>query len=225
MQKQAQKLWQGLHEKELIQKSVAKEQRGSFLLFGHSANEMGAEKAIHYIETIRPDHILFIEPGTKGFFPEMLRIREYLLNEKFNVLYPCPTGDACPMANSTNDWCHQFIHVKQDPEIERLSQMMKKDRKLLPLIVHAYSKTYKLMEKNERIVRVFPEIKFSFEWDVCQGEKLDHYQVMKRGLSKGGLKLLESTLAGASLTASIDKELEQSKRVKPKRLNNHSFDT
>src|SRR5690606_20916328 len=113
-----------------------------FLLFGHSANEMGAEVASQYIDKINPQHILFIEPGTKDFFPEMLKIRQYLLENGYTTLYPCPNQEACPMQGS-DDWCHQFIQIKQDDEIERISQMARKDRKLLPLTVHAYSRTFK----------------------------------------------------------------------------------
>lgn len=220
MREQALKLWGGLQpEIELEQLTHPKEIPGSFMVFGHSANEMGAEDALKYIEKINPEHILFIEPGTKSFFPQMLKIRESLIAQGFHVNFPCPWENACPMKESSEDWCHQFIHVRQSADVERLSQILKLDRKLLPLTVHAYSKSVNL-KQQERIVRVHPSTKFSFEWDVCRGEKLEHYQVMKRGFDKKTQKRLDEVLSGDSVVTELDKELEEAQRVRLIKRNN-----
>jgi hypothetical protein len=143
----------------------------------------------------------------------MLEIRQYLLKKEYAVLYPCPNAEGCPMQNTT-DWCHQFIQIKQDPEIERISQMARKDRKLLPLTVHAYSRTFKAQNPAERLVRVLPETKFSFEWEVCHNNNLEHYQIMKRDLSKSEVKEMSNVLSGATLETELIKEIDQVKRVK-----------
>lgn len=219
MKEQGKKIWEGLYPDKLIQSSrwEGKSENPRFLIFGHSANEMGPEVAIRYIKEINPDHILFIEPGTKEFFPKMLSIRDRLLNDGFNVLYPCPKPLRCPM-EGTSDWCHQFIHVKQDPEIERISQMAKLDRKLLPLTVHAYSRTFTYQNPEERLVRVLRETKFSYEWDVCHKNELRHYQLMKRDLSKQESKALSSILAGEGIQTEVIKNLDQSRRVKLQKI-------
>jgi ribosomal protein RSM22 (predicted rRNA methylase) len=216
MKEQGKKIWQGLYSEDLKQGSRWEwnSNNEKFVLFGHSANEMGVKNAIDYIEKINPDHILFIEPGMKEFFPKMLEIRDYLLKNNWNVLYPCPLALECPLKNSSEDWCHQFIQVKQDAEIERISQMARKDRKLLPLTVHAYSKTFKSQNPSERLVRVLPETKFSLEWEVCQDNKLVQDQVMKRDLTKQETRELSEVLAGASIETEVVKTLERSNRVK-----------
>lgn len=220
MRKQALKIWQSRFPDVLRQSSrwdwESKNER--LLFFGHSANEMEEKVITSYIEKIKPDHILFIEPGTKSFFPKMLNIRDYLLANQFNVLYPCPKALECPMRHSDKDWCHQFIHVKQEPEIERISQMVKLDRKLLPLTVHAYSKTFSYQNPEERLVRVLPETKFSHEWEVCHNTQLEHYQVMKRDLSRQESKALSSVLAGEAIETETIKNLEQARRVKLNRI-------
>jgi ribosomal protein RSM22 (predicted rRNA methylase) len=221
MREQAARLWQGLYpQTPLIQLSrwQPSPERERFLLFGHAANEMGAQQSINYIKAIEPAHILFIEPGTKSFFPEMLHIREHLIKSGYRVLYPCPAPHACPM-QETSDWCHQFIQVQQDPEVERLSQMIRMDRKLLPLTVQAYSRALDL-QQAERIVRVLPETKFSYEWEVCTqndagtANQLQHYQVMKRGLQKDEQQRLSKVLAGRAVVSEIEKPLTTGKRVK-----------
>lgn len=215
MKEQGKKLWEGFHQEKLYQGSRWEWQteKPKLLLFGHSANEMGPKIALEYIEKINPEHILFIEPGTKDFFPKMLEMRSSLLKKNYHVLYPCPNESQCPM-NSGTDWCHQFIHVKQDSEIERISQMARKDRKLLPLTVHAYSRTFKTLNPEERIVRVLPETKFSFEWEVCQNNHLEHFQIMKRDLSKEETKNLGHVLSGTAIETEVVKTLEKEKRVK-----------
>lgn len=220
MRQQALKLWEGMYPQDkLFQYSSPQEAPGSFLLFGHSANEMGHKEALRYIDKVKPDHILFIEPGTKSFFPEMLKIRQGLIEWGFHILFPCPSENTCPMSNSSNDWCHQFIHVRQSPDVERLSQMMKLDRKLLPLTVQAYSRTFN-QKKRERIVRVFPSTKFSFEWDVCLGDRIEHFQVMKKSFNKKTQKELDEVLSGDSIETELEKRMEQASRVKLTKRNN-----
>lgn len=218
MRAQANKIWEGLYPEEKLLNSTVGEK---ILFFGHSANEMGVDVALKYINDLNPEHILFVEPGTKDFFPKMLQIRDELLRQKFNVLYPCPKAEECPLKNSQEDWCHQFIQVKQEGDVERLSQMARKDRRHLPLIVHAFSKTFKAQTPKSRLIRVFPETKFSFEWDACELNHSKHYQIMKRGLSKKSQKELGEILAGAALEVETEKVLEKGERVIIKSLNNH----
>ena len=219
MKEQGKKIWEGFYPEKLHQGSRWEwnSERPKFLLFGHSANEMGVDIALDYIDRIKPDHILFIEPGTKDFFPKMLAIRDYLISQKYNVLYPCPRPLKCPM-QGTEDWCHQFIQVKHDEEVERISQMARKDRKLLPLTVQSFSLTYKAENPSERIVRVLPETKFSHEWEICHDNSLEHYQVMKRDMSKSESKELAQVLAGEAVETETLKELERAKRVKLHRV-------
>lgn len=222
MRDQAKKLWEGLYPGEPL---VTKAEGEKVLFFGHSANEMGPDVALRYIRDLDPDHILFIEPGTKDFFPKMLTIRDELIKKNYNILYPCPTSETCPLKGSAEDWCHQYIQVKQDSEVERLSQIARKDRRHLPLIVHAFSKTFKSTNPTSRVIRVLPETKFSYEWEACELNQLKHYQIMKRGMSKATLNVLSETLAGAALETEVEKELEKSKRVKIKMLNNRSLES
>ncbi len=211
MRKQARKLWDGLHpSREMRQEGSSLKK--NVLVFGHSANEMGEDAALEYVSKYNPEHILFIEPGTKEFFGKMLNIRHALIESGWHIFYPCPQETECPMKGTT-DWCHQFIQVKHDPEVERLSQIMKLDRKLLPLTVQAFSKK-EYPRSSERLVRVQPETKFSFEWEVCHNNTLEEYQVMKRGMDKSTEKSLSGVLAGNSLQSEIDKEISGKKRVR-----------
>jgi ribosomal protein RSM22 (predicted rRNA methylase) len=217
MRSQGRKLWQGLfpgENSEWWERIQSGDSSEKLMLFGHSANEMGPEKSLDYIQRLNPEHVMFIEPGTKDFFPQMLSIRSKLLASGYQILYPCPTGEECPLKKSTQDWCHQFMQVTQDPDVERLSQIVKKDRRNLPIIFHVYSRTFSSTNPLYRLVRVFPETKFSFEWEVCHQNMLERVQVMKRGMTKAQEKSMGQVLAGTGLELEVEKVLEQSKRVK-----------
>jgi hypothetical protein len=215
MREQARKLWDAYYSDPIKQgeRWAWTSDKSRFVLFGHSANEMEVSTVLSYIDSINPDHLLFIEPGTKDFFARMLTIRDELLNRGFHLLYPCPKEADCPLRN-TKDWCHQFVELKHNPEVERLSQLVKKDRKLMPLTIQAFSKNYSEPLPQERIIRVFPETKFSHEWDVCRDNVLEHYQIMKRDISKADSKLIGSLLAGEAIRTTLVKDLNGSKRVK-----------
>jgi hypothetical protein len=91
------------------------------------------------------------------------------------------------------------------------------------LTVHAYSKQSFKNQATTRIVRVFPETKFSFEWDVCELNVIKHYQIMKRGLSRETMEILGQALAGSGLEAEVEKVLESGTRVKILSLNNQKI--
>ncbi|MES2527076.1 MAG: small ribosomal subunit Rsm22 family protein [Bdellovibrionota bacterium] len=210
MRKQARKLWDGNFPAEELKQSGTVS--NGVLLFGHSANEMRPAEVIHYVEKFSPDDIIFIEPGTPEFFGKMLEIRSELISNGWNVLYPCPGEAECPMKGTT-DWCHQFIHVSHDQDVERLSQIMRLDRKLLPLTVQIFSRR-KYSRPEERLVRVMPETKFSFEWQVCHNNVMEDYQVMKRGMDKATEKKTGNLLSGEGLVTELDKDVSGKKRVK-----------
>lgn len=218
MRKQADKIWKGLFsEEQLLNFKDIKSNK--LLFFGHSANEMGVDKSLRYIKEIGPENILFVEPGTKDFFSVMLQIRKALLEMGYHIIFPCPNSLACPMEESKQDWCHQFMHIKQESEVERISQMARKDRRNLPIIVQAFSKTYQNENPILRVVRVLPETKFSYEWEVCEENQLQSYQVMKRGLDRATTDQLSGVLAGAAIEAELEKQLPDSKRVKIIKIN------
>lgn len=186
MREQAKIIWNQFYNDSLFQGPDWKWQSAfpKFLLFGHSANEMGAESVLEYVKKIEPEHILFIEPGTKEFFQDFLHLRKSLVNSGYHILFPCPLPSACPLESSQTDWCHQFIQLNLDSQMQRLCQMTRLDRSRLPVSVLCLSKTYSLHSSQKRLIRVLPETKHSFEWQICDQNQLDHYQIPKENILK-----------------------------------------
>lgn len=147
-------------------------------------------------------------------------MRHELIKNNFNCLYPWPNNGACPLMGK-DDWCHQYVKVKHEREVERLTQLSHKNRKWLPLTLGLYAKDKSGNWKAGmgRVVRTYPSTKFSLEWDICSNKNsrnvLEHFQVMKRGLIKARVKELDDALDGEKYKFVLDRKLEDNKyRVK-----------
>ncbi len=188
------------------------------LLFGHSLNEMGVEAGLKYVSEAKPAHVWLIEPGTKEVFALALEFRRRMIRDGWQVRYPCLGMGECPM-NGTEDWCHQYVHVRHDPEVERLTQLAQRDRRLLPLTVLMFEREpiAKRDENLARIVRTLPATKFSHEWEVCREEKglkLERFQLPFKSYPKSEKKAVEALLAGSLIQFETDKQMVDSRRIR-----------
>jgi hypothetical protein len=192
---------------------VPKKEKKRFGIFGHSANEMEPSLVNQMVKVLDLDEILFIEPGTKDFFNKSLLIRKSLLH-RYTLNYPCMHSGNCPMPEG--DWCHQYLKVQHEQDVERITQLVQRDRRSLPIILNYYKKGKVEVEKpDSRIIRVYKPTKFSQEWQVCHKSdnenSIHDIQVMNRGYSKKELKELAQILAGEKISFSVVKKLDGSK--------------
>jgi ribosomal protein RSM22 (predicted rRNA methylase) len=220
MREQAMKFYQGLHHEEALFKPELLQQK-KLLLFGHSLNEMGVEAGLEYIKKYNPEKIWLLEPGTKQSFALALKLRESLIAQKWQVRFPCLGQAECPMKN-TDDWCHQYLHVTHDPQVERLTQLASRDRRHLPMTVMMFQREARVAETEQlaRIVRVFPQTKFSHEWQVCLSTDSKH-QLRRVELpfklnSKTEKRMIESYTSGQLIEFSVEKELSDRHRIRIK---------
>ena len=154
--------------------SIHEKKKTRLGVFGHSANEIDLSQILKMIKTLELDKVLFIEPGTKSYFAKALDIRTKLLEQDFKISYPCPSQATCPMADG-GDWCHQFLYIKQAPDVERICQILKKDRKLLPQTIHFFEREQiNKQEDIKRVIRVYKPTKFGLEMQVCHSPESNH---------------------------------------------------
>ncbi|MBC7713993.1 MAG: hypothetical protein H7177_11685 [Rhizobacter sp.] len=216
---QATKLMNGFFPGSKFQtvRKYSEKKSNSILFFGHSINEMGIDKAQDQIMTIDPEYVMWIEPGTSEFFHDIKKLRTQIL-ESYDVIYPCPGNAGCP-----SDWCHQVLRTSHDQSIERLSQMVSLDRKILPMVAHVYRKKQKAAVDNGPVtIRFMTETKFSFEYEVCmQNENGDNrnvvIEIQKKQLSKIDSKAFKNADVGERLNFEIEKQIQEKLRVKLKR--------
>lgn len=216
---QAQKIMNGFfpHDKFMGVRKFKEKKSNSVLFFGHSINEMGKDKAQDLIMTIDPEYVLWIEPGTSDLFLELASLREILLDH-YEILYPCAAQGACP-----NQWCHQVLRTTHEADIERLSQLVSLDRKILPMTAHIYRRKSKPLRPSEKatIIRYIQETKFSFEYEVClaiDGENKNQViEILKKTLSKEEEKNFKNSNVGEKIHYEVDKIVGEKYRVKIKR--------
>lgn len=179
-------------------------------IFSHSANEMEVSEVLNYIKKLELDEVLFVEPGTKDFFSKSLELRSQLQAKGYQIQYPCPSNAACPL--SENDWCHQFIKVSLPEDVQRLCQLVKKDRSLLPLTIHFYTKEESLAAQAiNRIIRTYAPSKFAVEMEVCtmagDENRVKKLQQLTRKLKKSEIKALAKIKAGQKIKFKVEKEM------------------
>ena len=213
---QATKIMNGFFPKDKFQavRKFEEKKSNSILFFGHSINEMGRDKAQDYIMTIDPEYVMWIEPGTSEIFPELIKLRDVMLDH-YDVLYPCPGNAACP-----NNWCHQVLRTTHDPSIERLSQLVSLDRKIQPMTAHVYRRKNKthLNTTDATVIRYIQETKFSFEYEVCH--LVDDInvnsviEIQKKHLTKEEIKNFKHSNVGDKIHFEIEKIIDAKLRVK-----------
>lgn len=190
------------------------EQNKSYaMFFGHSLNELSDEVTARYLELIGANKnitdVFWIEPGTPSFFSKQLSLRKQLCAENFSILYPCASNSSCPLEGKLQldkpEWCHQILRLTHHAEIERVSQLMSLDRKILPMCSMFFSR----QKLNKNTDWFFPlkflnETKFSFEYLFCgnfEDQCLTHKkgEIPKKLISKKAVKILKDRSLGHPL--------------------------
>ncbi len=196
-------------------KKFKEQKKESILFFGHSINEMGINRAMDFITTIDPEYIIWIEPGTSDLFSELKKLRSNIL-DGYDVLYPCPSNAGCPAS-----WCHQVLRTSHASSVERISQLVSLDRKILPMTAHVYRrKNQPFQTHSPTIIRYINETKFSFEYETCFSEEEKNknavIEIQKRDLSKEEEKMFKNSDVGEKIEFDVTKNINGKLRVKLK---------
>ncbi|CAM9873921.1 unnamed protein product [Chrysoparadoxa australica] len=224
MMAQAEKLLHGLYPdlktKIHFQEEVTNysDARGKLMIFGNSLNELDHKKVFEIIKKVRPDFLLFIEPGIPTVFDEIIQLRTLLKGEGWDCHYPCPSMNACPLVKEEmeeTDWCHQVWRGTHEPEVEHLAQLAKIDRRTMPFIGHLYSRKETVdispAPVKARFIRFISESKHSFEWEVCVNAedelKKERFEIPKKLFSKKEAKEMKKISVGTNFDYEVDKTL------------------
>lgn len=191
------------------------------LIFGNSCNEMNLSQIKEVINFYQPDFLLFLEPGVPTVFDLLMELRPWLIENDFDCDYPCPDMvRPCPVQQRVlagkEDWCHQVWRGTHEPEIERLGQMAKLDRKSMAFIGHVYrksgSKPKEISNKNTaRFIRYLHETKHSFLWEVClfheEQLQIKTFEIPKKSMNKSATKDFKKVCVGQNFSFEVTKEL------------------
>ncbi len=182
-----------------FQTKISEKKNQATLFFGNSINEMGIQNAVDLVNIVSPEIVMFIEPGTSELFGELKKFRNWLVDE-YEVVYPCPSSEKCP-----NNWCHQVLRMSHELDVERLSQLVSLDRKIMPMTAHVYVKKSGLSPQLQlTTIRFLNETKFSFIYEACEyvdGKNANiKIEILKKHLTKEQEKNLKNANVGERIT-------------------------
>lgn len=186
MLKQAQKIISHypLKNEFIFSESVNRHSEQSLFFFGHSVNEIGLNGFKKMIDDHGPNELMILEPGTKSSFEAIIKLREFLIESGYNLIFPCPDHSLCPMSETEN-WCHFNYYTTYDSDMERICQLAKIDRHTSPVIFFYFSKTIKPLSDRRPLIRLKQETKFSLVYEACSGtSKIDNLVLMKKKYKK-----------------------------------------
>jgi ribosomal protein RSM22 (predicted rRNA methylase) len=198
------------------------------LMIGHAVIEMGEVAFLKLLRDLAPRFLVIIEPGTSPSFQALMKWKEKA--ENYSVLYPCKKGaQSCPLQKESENWCHQIVLPHWSGEWLRLGQLVRIDRRTLPMLGHVYERSTERntvsleqhdanQEKAEgRIVRYLGPNKFCYEFEVCvdpEAESLEVWEFLFKDMkecSKAELKQFALTSPGQSLSVQKVKLLDKHK--------------
>ncbi|MDH4466856.1 MAG: small ribosomal subunit Rsm22 family protein [Bacteriovoracaceae bacterium] len=195
--------------------SKLKLSRPTGIFFGHSYNE-GIEGEARFLSHYPWSAVVLLEPGNKESFKQLLTLRSILHAKSYEVDYPCSSKAACPMDLEGNeDWCHQFARLSFPADIERLSQILKINRRDAANIFHVYlpdtlKSSTSSLPRPIIVGGVWPE-KGKYEWLNCEvtseGEnKLIPRRILRRNLTTQEEKKIRNLFPGDSFEIADEKK-------------------
>ncbi|MCH2174717.1 MAG: small ribosomal subunit Rsm22 family protein [Lentisphaeria bacterium] len=159
--------------------------QGQIAFFGNVTNELGPELATFKVENYfdQTSEIVFLEPGTSKWFHRFLPIRNQLLQKGWQIQFPCPQSQECPMLNSDN-WCHMSINRFQHKLMQQMAGITGRRNHKHYFSAFHFSKNVKQSQSNWRMLSNIRRIKRSRVAWLCNGEKLKETVLNRRARSE-----------------------------------------
>ena len=191
------------------------------LLMGNVINENNQSWFSDILKKINPNYLLLIEPGTSAQFKQMVKIRQQLITEGWDIHYPCQSSLECPLSQSV-DWCHQVVYPQLAPQIHRLCQLAQIDRRTLPAIIHFYKNPISIdwaikqtlsaqQLVTGRTLQYLGENKHSLNYKICRLEEgknvIENWEIPKREIAKEKKKELEKNGIGGQIKGQVIKKM------------------
>ena len=164
--------------------------KDSVLLFGHSLNEMDSQVAQALVKKINPLYIIALEPSFSDSWKKMMTFRTYILQKKFQQIYPCPSASgSCPISASDHV-CQQVVRVQLPFWLEQLSQKCLINRRDQNMLAHLWRREAhpSMAWPQGRLVHSYAPQKHGMNYRICHGSEhglqIMEAQELKRGLDR-----------------------------------------
>lgn len=118
------------------------------LTFGYVWNELARNpKAKEAMQSIfsklvnhpKPVLLLFVEPSNQIAARGQMELRDWIVEQGYVALYPCPHQMSCPMLERSRDWCYSE-EIWQLPRTQmKIDRLMEVNRKHLTSAAYAFA--------------------------------------------------------------------------------------
>lgn len=126
------------------------------------------------------EKIMILEPSTKQAFPQLLKLRDSLLEKNYHIIAPCPHSHSCPLTQSKKDWCHDRVHWQQPDWFKAIENHLPIKNRTLTFSYLLASKTAIKQPQFARVVGDAQIEKGKTRWMVCQGPEREFLSYLKR---------------------------------------------
>jgi len=150
---------------------------------------------------LNSQQLLIVEPGTPAGFGTILRARQILLDQKWQILAPCTTKAHCPMQpnadSASDDWCHFALRLNRT----KLQMFLKdaqrghEDEKFAYLIASREPQTNTAVQLQQQRIISKPKIEaHQISFKTCQNDL--NLQVVRKRDNKTLFKQLKKAHRG-----------------------------
>lgn len=154
----------------------------SVLMISYVWNELAAhprkrallyEALMSWVRCEHPTWIVVTEPSNEESAQSTLQLRNYLCEDGWQIVYPCPSSKPCPMGNGQRDWCYSEFAYESPKIVQPIEKMLGVSRTRLGSSAYVFvNPAYKEKWKSGEVVVGHPLQGTQRQLLVCDGEKL-----------------------------------------------------
>jgi len=127
--------------------------------------------------------LIIIEPGTAAVFQQILPLRQQLIDDGFQINFPCPSRHACPLA--ADNWCHFHINRFELPLIQRMANRLRRQNERHHFIGFVFSGTTTNAENQWRVLSRLRRVHRSGIRYICDGRHVVEAVLGRRDKATG----------------------------------------
>jgi ribosomal protein RSM22 (predicted rRNA methylase) len=134
-------------------------------------------------ELLRADTVIFVEPATKDHTRNLMRLRDQLINEGYQIAAPCTHQSSCPLLkHSQTDWCYDRIFVERPPWLEALEEKLPMTNRTVTFsyLVATRNQLFPLAPESARVIGDTLKEKGKTRQMVCRGDEREFLSWLDR---------------------------------------------
>lgn len=149
------------------------------VLLSYVVNELSREEALAVMAKAlqhTKNYLVIVEPGHKPAFHQMMRLRDWVLDQGLLIHAPCSHTGRCPLA--LDDWCHFTVRFQRSLRLRQLKRasLGYEDEPFCYLIVSKSDHSV----AGKRIVKQPQKMNAGIKLSLCAPERVAEERIVKK---------------------------------------------